>query len=130
LSGCVHGRVTVRVQMRYEDVTPAMHVGNAAVLNLIEEARHRLVTCGGEEPDGTRTGGLLLRDGAQRPSLVAQQTVEYPAEMFYSPEPLWFGFWVGHIGRSSFTLDAEVRAEAGAPVLVRTESVLVLTGEA
>lgn len=129
-SGAVRAApLSVQVQMRFEDVTPAQHVGNAAILNLIEEARNRLVVYGGEEPDGTRAGGLLVCGGEGRPYLVAQQTVEYPAEVFYSPEPLWFGFWVGHIGRTSFTLDAEIRAEPAGPVLVRTESVIVLAEE-
>ncbi|GAA4822971.1 acyl-CoA thioesterase [Tomitella cavernea] len=119
--------LTVRVPMRYEDITPAMHVSNAAVLGLIEEARNRLLRYGAVDAAGTPAGGLLDVDGADRAYLIVQQTIEYPEEVRYSVEPLQFDFWIGHIGRSSFTLDAEVRADGHPQVAVRTESVVVIT---
>ncbi|WP_182346307.1 acyl-CoA thioesterase [Tomitella gaofuii] len=122
--------LTVRVPMRYEDITPAMHVSNAAVLSLIEEARNRLLRYGAEDAAGTPVGGLLDVDGADRVYLIVQQTIEYPEEVRYSVEPLRFDFWIGHVGRSSFTLDAEVRAAGAEQVLVRTESVVVITDAA
>lgn len=119
--------VAVEVHVRYEDVTPAMHVGNAAILSLIEEARNRLLWFGGTAPGAVDVAGLFSERGAGRGFLVAAQTIEYLAEMKYQPEPLRIEFWVGHVGGSSFTLDAQIRAAAGAPALVRTESVIVVT---
>lgn len=122
--------LVVRVQMRYEDVTPTLHIGNAAVLSLIEEARNRLIRYGAVDAAGAPVPGLL-DDGADGwPYLVVQQTIEYPVEMRYSPEPLRIGFWVGGIGRSSFTLDAEIRYDEGDEVVSRTESVVVITDQA
>lgn len=119
--------VTVPVHVRYEDVTPAMHVGNAAVLSLIEEARNRLLWNGGTAGDGAAVAGLLADGPADRDFLVVSQTIEYPAEMRYQADPMQVGFWIGHVGGSSFTLDAEIRALDGGSVLVRTESVIVVT---
>ncbi len=119
--------LVVRVQMRYEDVTPVLHIGNAAVLSLIEEARSRLMRFGAVDATGAAVPGLL-DDGADGwPHLVVQQTIEYPVEMRYALEPVRIGFWVGRIGGSSFSLDAEIRYAEGDEVLVRTESVIVIT---
>ncbi|MDN5760568.1 MAG: thioesterase family protein [Tomitella sp.] len=125
-----HAPVTVRVALRQEDLSPAGHIGNAAVVQLIEEARNRLFRFGGEDRSGTSGPALLGPVGEQRTVLVAQQTVEYAAEMFYGPDPMLVGFWVGHIGGSSFTLDTEIRAAADAEPLVRAEAVVVLVDTA
>ena len=122
-------KTTVRVHPRLDDMTPAMHVGNASVVRIIEEAR--MFYLGHPLPGrlGFNNGILEILQGRAH-MLIAQQTVEYIGEMFYSTEPLHVTFWIGHIGGSSATLCAEIRVEEDAAPIVKTEATMVMVDAA
>lgn len=120
-------KTTVRVHVRLDDMTPAMHVGNASVVRIIEEARMFYLGHPVPGSPGFNNGLLeVLRDRAHM--LIAQQSVEYIGEMFYSTEPLYVTFWIGHIGGSSATLCAEIRVTEDADPIVKTEATMVMVG--
>lgn len=118
-------KTTVRVHVRLDDLTPAMHVGNASVVGILEEAR--VFYLGHPVPGRPpfNNGVLEILQGRAH-MLIAQQTVEYVGEMFYSPEPLYVTFWIGHIGGSSATLCGEIRVTEDAAPIVKTEATMVM----
>jgi|GEM_PF-5082296 len=121
-------KVTVQVPVRIDDLTPAMHVGNASVVRILEEGRALFLG----HPDGARRGfhgGLLEVLDGRIEMLIAQQTIEYVDEIFYAVDPLHITFWLGHLGTSSATVCMEVYREdpaAGTGPVVRAEAVMVL----
>ena len=59
--------------------------------------------------------------------LVASQTIEYHSEMRFVPyQPFLASLWVSRVGRSSFTVSAELRVEAGGGPAAVWECVNVL----
>ena len=59
--------------------------------------------------------------------LVASQTIEYHSEMRFVPyQPFLAALWVSRVGRSSFTVSAELRVEAGGGPAAVWECVNVL----
>ncbi|WP_024794846.1 acyl-CoA thioesterase [Tomitella biformata] len=118
-------KTTVRVHVRLDDMTPAMHVGNASVVRIIEEAR--MFYLGHPVPGRLPfNNGILEVLQGRANMLIAQQTVEYVGEMFYSTEPLFVTFWIGHLGGSSATLCAEIRVTEDADPIVKTEATMVM----
>lgn len=118
-------KTTVRVHTRLDDLTPAMHVGNASVLRIIEEARMFFL---GHPVAGRPafSNGILEILQNRAHMLIAQQTVEYVDEMFYTTEPHHVTFWIGHIGNSSATLCGEIRVTPDADPIVKTEATMVM----
>ncbi len=116
---------TVRVHVRIDDLTPTGHVGNASVVRIIEEGR--MFYLGHPMPGRPYfNDGILEILQNQAHMLIAQQSVEYVAEMFYSTQPLFVTFWIGHIGGSSATLCAEIRIEEDAAPIVKSEATMVM----
>lgn len=122
------GPVTVQVPIRMDDLTVAMHVGNASLVRILEEGRALFLG----HPEGGKRGfynGLLEVLDGRTEMLIAQQTIEYLAEIFYSTDPLHITFWIGHLGSSSATVCMEVFAAdpaTGADPVARAEAVMVL----
>ncbi|MFI7493162.1 acyl-CoA thioesterase [Kocuria sp. M4R2S49] len=115
----------VSLQLRFDDVNLAGHVGNTAIARLIDEAR--MIFLGYPEPGrpGDRHGVLGVLD-EQVDRLVGQQTVEFHDELWYSPEPVAVTMWVTHIGTSSFSLAATISPRVGHAPVVTSEATMVL----
>ena len=76
-------------------------------------------------PEGAT--GLLHGTDAGVSELVASQTIEYHAEMRFVPyQPFLASLWVSRVGRSSFTVAAELRVEVGGGPAAVWECVNVL----
>lgn len=118
-------KTTVRVHTRVEDLGPALHVSNASVLRIIEEARMFFLGHPIVGRPAFSDGILEILQGRAH-MLIAQQTVEYVNEMFYSTEPHHMTFWIGHIGGSSATLCGEIRVTPDADPIVKTEATMVM----
>lgn len=116
------GYFECEIQARLRDVNLAGHVDNVEAIRVIDEARQIFVRFGsGEAP-------ALFRDLPQGVTdLVAAQRVDYHAEMRFAPaQPFLVRLWVGHIGRSSFTISTEVRTAPDHPAAIVAESTLVM----
>ena len=118
-------KTTVRVHVRLDDMTPAMHVGNASVVRIIEEARMFYLGHPVVGRPGFNDGILEVLQG-RADMLIAQQTVEYVGEMFYDTEPLYATFWIGHIGGASATLCVELRVREDQAPIVKSEATMVM----
>jgi acyl-CoA thioester hydrolase len=111
---------TTEIQARYRDINLAGHVDNVEAVRVLDEARYeflRFAPLPGLPAGGT---GLLhaVTDGVSE--LVASQSIEYHGEMRFVPyQPFLASLWVSRVGRSSFTVAAELRVEAdGGPAAV------------
>lgn len=115
----------VYVQLRFDDVNLAGHVGNTSIVRLIDEAR--TIFLGFREPGrpGDRHGVLGVLD-EQVDRLVGQQTVEFHDELWYSREPVAVTLWVTHIGTSSFSLASTISTHVGHAPVVTSEATMVL----
>lgn len=121
------GRVfTSEVQPRFRDINLGGHVDNVEALRVLDEARLLFLRFAPLGDDHARPG--LFRDLPQGVTdLVASQRTEYHAEMRFQPfQPFQVRMWLGHVGTSSFTVDYELRVEAGHPPAVIGETTLVL----
>ena len=117
------------IQARLRDINLGGHVDNVEAIRVIEEARIRFfgLARGGE-------GDALLADcPAGVTNLVASNRVDYREEMrFQSFQPFQVTMWIGHVGRSSFTVQAEVRLsgpEHPAAVVAETSVVMWSTAD-
>ena len=119
---------TTEIQARYRDINLAGHVDNVEAVRVLDEARYEFLRFARLPglPDGST--GLLpraRRRGAAE--LVASQTIEYHSEMRFVPyQPFLASLWVTRIGRSSFTVAAELRVEAGGSPAAVWECINVL----
>lgn len=118
-----------RVHLRFDDVNAAGHVGNVAITRIVDEARTAFLGHSLNGGPGYQ-GGILEGVGAGVGRLVAQQTVEFQRELWYSPEPVVVHAWVSHLGRTSFSLACTISAAAEATPAVLAESTIVLTDRA
>lgn len=118
-------KTTVRVHTRVGDLGPALHISNSAVLQIIEEARMFYLGHPVAGRPAFSNGILEILQGRAH-MLIAQQTVEYVNEMFYSTEPHHMTFWIGHLGNSSATLCGEIRETPDADPIVKTEATMVM----
>ena len=118
---------TTEIQARYRDINLAGHVDNVEAVRVLDEARlefFRFAHLPGL-PDGAT--GLLHRVDAGVSELVASQAITYHAEMRFVPyQPFLATLWVSRVGRSSFTVAAEIRVEEGGRPAVAWECVNVL----
>ena len=116
-----------RIQARYRDINLAGHVDNVEAVRVLDEARlefFRFAHLPGL-PEGST--GLLHRIDDGVSELVASQAITYHAEMRFVPyQPFLATLWVSRIGRSSFTVAAEIRVEEDGPAAVGWECVNVL----
>ena len=105
---------TTEIQARYRDINLAGPVANGEAVRVLDEARYEFLRFARIPglPEGE--AGLLhgVDDGVSE--LVASQTIEYHSEMRFVPyQPFLATLWVSRVGRSSFTVSAELRVEAG-----------------
>ena len=118
---------TTEIQARYRDINLAGHVDNVEAVRVLDEARlefFRFAHLPGL-PEGAT--GLLHRVDEGVSELVASQAITYHAEMRFVPyQPFLATLWVSRIGRSSFTVAAEIRVEQGGHPAVAWECVNVL----
>ena len=133
--GETSGRSTVRqtrgvayyeceIQARLRDVNLGGHVDNVEAMRIVDEARILFLRFA--SLDG-RPGGALRDVPAGVAELMGSQRVDYHAEMrFVAYQPFLVRLWVGHLGRSSFSVSAELRVEADHAPALSLESSLVL----
>ncbi|WP_345153112.1 acyl-CoA thioesterase [Arthrobacter ginkgonis] len=117
-----------RVQLRFDDVNAAGHVGNVAITRIVDEARTAFLGHSLHDGSGYQEGILEGLGGVGR--LVAQQTVEFQRELWYSPAPVTASVWVSHIGRTSFSLACTISAPSEEAPAVLAESTIVLVDRA
>jgi acyl-CoA thioester hydrolase len=117
-------RFECEIQARLRDVNLGGHVDNVEAIRVVDEARIlflRHATLGGEP------GGALRHLPSHVTELVGSQRVDHHAEMrFVAFQPFLVSLWVTHLGRSSFTVGAELRVEAGHAPALSSETSLVL----
>lgn len=97
----------VEIQGRYRDVNTALHVDNVEVLRVVDEARYHFL--GVERGDSDLAGILFPAAPAGIVTLVAGHRIEYRTEFTPGRAPYRLRMWVGHIGTTSFTVEAELR---------------------
>jgi acyl-CoA thioester hydrolase len=118
---------TTEIQARFRDINLAGHVDNVEAVRVLDEARYEFLRFAHLPGLPAGATGLLhgLADGVSE--LVASQTIEYHSEMRFVPyQPFLASLWVTRIGRSSFTVAAELRVEAGGGPAALWECVNVL----
>ena len=112
------------IQARLRDVNLGGHVDNVEAMRIVDEARIlflRFATLDG------RPGGALRDVPSGVAELMGSQRVDYHSEMrFVAYQPFVVRLWIGHLGRSSFSVSAELRVEADHPPALSLESSLVL----
>ncbi|MCW2787176.1 MAG: hypothetical protein JWP74_3693 [Marmoricola sp.] len=116
------------IQARLRDINLGGHVDNVEAIRVIEEARIRFF---GLARDGDGDA-LLAACPSTVTNLVASNRVDYRAEMrFVTFQPFLVRMWIGHIGRSSFTVQAEVRLSGAdhPPAVVAETSVVMWSRE-
>ena len=121
-------RLAVPVQLRWGDVDAYQHVNNAAMLQLLEEAR---IEAFWRHPDDARepwpTAVLDAGPGAQVSTLVARQEIEYLMPLDYRRTPVIVELWIGRLGGASIEVCYEVRDDGEAPaVYARAAATIVL----
>lgn len=119
-------RLHVPVQLRWGDLDAYQHVNNAAMLQLLEEAR---IEAFWRHPDEATsrfpTAVLEAGPGASLSTLVAKQEIEYLAPLGYRRSPVIVELWLGHLGGASLDVCYEVRDEAKVYARATTTIVLV-----
>jgi acyl-CoA thioester hydrolase len=114
------GRVfDCEIQARMRDMNLGGHVDNVEAIRVLDEARLVFLRHGTD---------ALWRDLPSGVSeLVVGQRVEYHAEMRSMPfRPFLVRLWVGHVGRSSFTVELELRVAADHAPAILAETSMVL----
>lgn len=112
------------IQARMRDINLAGHVDNVEAIRIIDEARLLFFHAGAPEQG---IEGLLSRTPDGVSDLVGSQRVDYRDEMrFVAFQPFLVRFWITHVGRSSFTVDYELRVGAGHPPAIAGEIACVL----
>ena len=116
-------RSTIEIQARLRDINAGGHVDNVEAIRVIGEARMRWQGLPG-------TGeGVFRHLPSNVVNLVASQRVDFRSEMRFAEfQNFEVTQWIGHIGRSSFTLQSEIRLATrkseSAAVLAETSVVL------
>lgn len=98
----------VDVPLRWSDLDPQGHVNNATVLDLLQEARVRLMLDG--------PAGEMTRHGV----VVTAHQVEYVAPILLTDAPLQVRIGVGELGAARFRFDHELWHEGALCVRART----------
>jgi acyl-CoA thioester hydrolase len=118
---------SISIELRLDDVNVAGHVGNTSLLRIIDEARSRFL---GNTALGAPTydEGLLEGLGQTVRKVIAQQTIEYRKEVWYSHHPVIANMWISHVGTSSFALATAIYAGDDEPAVL-AEATYVLLAE-
>jgi acyl-CoA thioester hydrolase len=104
------------LRVRWSDVDAYRHVNNVKYVEYFQEARLRYLMH--MHQDGDEFGEIV----------VARTDVDYKRPLFFRLEPYEVHSCVGHVGRSSFVIAAEIRdpsASEGNQLLATSRSVLV-----
>lgn len=113
----------IEIQARMRDINLAGHVDNVEAIRIIDEAR-LLFLRAGDPSRGIAPVLAALPDGVSE--LVGSQRVDYRDEMrFVAFQPFLVRLWTGHVGRSSFTVEYELRIAAGHPPAIVGETACV-----
>lgn len=112
------------IQARLRDVNLGGHVDNVEALRVLDEAR--LLFFRHAPLPGSDLPGLFREVPAGVVELVGSQRIDYNAEMrFVAYQPFLVRMWVGHLGRSSFSVSYELRvAPDHAPAIVAESAVV------
>ncbi|MEQ6899859.1 thioesterase family protein [Nocardioides sp. YIM 152588] len=114
------------IQARLRDVNLGGHVDNVEAMRVLDEAR-LLYFRHAPLPGGDGRPGLLRDLPEPVTMLIGSQRAEYHAEMRFQPfQPFLVRMWVAHVGRSSITVDYELRVAPDHAPAVTAESTLVL----
>lgn len=110
----------IEIQARLRDVNLAGHVDSVEAIRIIDEARQLFLRAG----DPSRgIAPVLARMPAGVSELVGSQRVDYRAEMRFVPfQPFLARLWTSHVGRSSFTVEYELRIAADHPPAIAGET--------
>jgi acyl-CoA thioester hydrolase len=111
LAGVGRSRHVYPLRVRWSDVDAYRHVNNVKYIEYFQEARIRYLMH--LHQDGDQFGHLA----------VARADVDYRRPIFFRMTPYDVHSWVSHVGRTSFTVAAEIRD--GAEVLASSRAVLV-----
>ncbi len=124
-------RLAVPVQLRWGDVDAYQHVNNAAMLQLLEEARIEAFWRHDERADAWPTAVLDGGPGAELATLVARQEIEYLLPLGYRRTPMIVELWIGRLGGASIDVCYEVRDAGDDPTLyARSMATIVLVDAA
>lgn len=104
-------RHTYPMRVRWSDVDAYRHVNNVKYVEYFQEARLRYLMHMHQEGDEFRD------------IVVARTDVDYRRPLLFRAEPYDVHSWVGHVGRTSFVVAAEI--SDGEAVLASSRSVLV-----
>ncbi|HHW84390.1 MAG TPA: acyl-CoA thioesterase [Actinomycetales bacterium] len=116
-------KTTVKVPVRWSDLDAYRHVNNAAIVQLMEEARIALFWHNGTSDDEAMVASSAARDLA---SFVVHQEIEYVAPLAYPRGPLPITMWISHLGSSSIEVCYEIPTlEGGTAVRATTTVVMV-----
>jgi acyl-CoA thioester hydrolase len=116
---------SISVELRVDDVNVAGHVGNTSLLRVIDEARNRFL---GYSAAGRSGGGSGVLEGLGKSvrKVIAQQTIEYRTEVWYSHHPVVATMWISHIGTSSFALATAIYADDDEPAVLGEATYVLL----
>lgn len=132
-------RLHVPVSVRWADLDAYQHVNNVAIFRLLEEARITAFWShpyAGEDPWPTAVLGDGL--GADSPTFVARQEIEYLRSLPYSRSPIRVEMWIGQVGGASIEVCYEIHdgdpdgferfgpASGGAPYVRATTTIAVV----
>jgi acyl-CoA thioester hydrolase len=102
--------------VRFSDVDAYRHVNNVKYFEYFQEARiAMMVTLAGGADAPTAPAPMSV--------VVAQVDVDYRTPLFFREEPYTVECWIGEVGRSSFTVCAEIHD--GDTVLSRSRTAMV-----
>lgn len=118
-------KATLPIELRLDDVNVAGHVGNASLVRVIDEARNRFLgySAAGRSGGG---GGVLEGLGKSVRNVIAQQTIEYRTEVWYSHHPVVATMWISHIGTSSFALATAIYTNDAEPAVLSEATYVLL----
>ncbi len=117
-------RLEVPVQLRWGDLDAYQHVNNAAMLQLLEEARIEAFWVHPDEPQPRYPTAVLEGGtGSALATFVAKQEIEYLAPLAYRRRPVIVELWLGHLGGASIEVCYEIKDEQ---VYARAATTIVL----
>lgn len=116
-------RLVVPITVRWGDLDAYGHVNNAAMLQLLEEARVAVFWHGRHLPEHDPAGRTSRSDTV---TLVAHQEIEYLAPLGYPAEPIPVRMWISNLGGASLEVCYEVPTlEGGTAARACTTVVLI-----
>jgi acyl-CoA thioester hydrolase len=126
-SPSLNSEASMSIELRLDDVNVAGHVGNTSLLRVIDEARSRFLGYSALGRPGHAEGLLEGLDQTVR-KVIAQQTIEYRKEVWYSHHPVIANLWISHVGTSSFALATAIYAGDKEPAVLAEATYVLLAG--